>query len=69
MKNYRTRIADDILRLKLSAMGAVLVEGAKWCGKTTTCVRHAVSILYIADPRRKSENLKLSEMDIGKLLS
>ena len=34
---YRPRITDDLLRLKLSAMGAVLVEGAKWCGKTTTC--------------------------------
>jgi predicted AAA+ superfamily ATPase len=69
MKNYRTRIADDILRLKLSAMGAVLVEGAKWCGKTTTCERQAASILYMADPLRKAENLKLAEMDIGKLLA
>ena len=69
MKNYRTRIADDILRLKLSAMGAVLVEGSKWCGKTTTCERQAASILYMADPLRKAENLKLAEMDIGKLLA
>lgn len=34
MASYRKRIADDILEYKLSAMGAVLVEGAKWCGKT-----------------------------------
>ena len=32
MANYRKRIADDILDYKLSAMGTVLVEGAKWCG-------------------------------------
>ena len=69
MKNYRTRIADDILHLKLSALGAVMVEGAKWCGKTTTCERQSASILYMADPVRKAENLKLAEMDIGKLLA
>ena len=36
MKNYRKRIADDILRRKLEGKGAVLIEGPKWCGKTTT---------------------------------
>ena len=45
MAKYRKRIADDILALKLSAMGAVLVEGAKWCGKTTTCEQQAKSVL------------------------
>ena len=69
MTAYRNRIADDVLRLKLSAMGAVLVEGAKWCGKTTTCERQAASVLYMADPNRKEENLRLAEMDIGKLLA
>ena len=34
--NYRPRIADKLLENKLKGMGAVLVEGAKWCGKTTT---------------------------------
>ena len=36
MKNYRKRIADDILRRKLEVKGAVLIEGPKWCCKTTT---------------------------------
>ena len=69
MAKYRKRIADDILTLKLSAMGAVLVEGAKWCGKTTTCERQAKSVLYMADPTDRAENLKLAEMNIGRLLS
>ena len=34
MKNYRKRIADDILARKLEGKGAVLIEGPKWCGKT-----------------------------------
>lgn len=33
MKNYRKRIADDILMRKLEGKGAVLIEGPKWCGK------------------------------------
>ena len=69
MKKYRPRIADEILRLKLSAMGAVLVEGAKWCGKTTTCEQQAGSAIYISDPEKKAEYLKLAEMNIGKLLA
>ena len=36
MKQYRKRIADEILRRKLEGKGAVLIEGPKWCGKTTT---------------------------------
>ena len=66
---YRPRIADDLLRLKLSAMGAVLVEGAKWCGKTTTCEQQAKSALYMGMPERRKEYLALAELDIGKLLA
>ena len=69
MKTYRPRIADDILRLKLSAMGAVLVEGAKWCGKTTTCEQQAGSAIYISDPEKKAGYLQLAQMNIGKLLA
>ncbi len=66
---YRNRIADDMLRLKLSAMGAVLVEGAKWCGKTTTCEQQARSIIYMADPAMRSEYQKLAEIDVNTLLA
>jgi len=69
MAKYRKRIADDVLALKLSAIGAVLVEGAKWCGKTTTCEQQAKSVLYMADPTDRAANLKLAEMNIGALLA
>ena len=65
---YRPRIADGLLKLKLSAMGAVLVEGAKWCGKTTTCEQQAKSVLYMADPNKRPEYLKLAELEIERLL-
>ena len=50
---YRNRILDAILDRKLAGTGAVLVEGPKWCGKTTTCEQHAKSVLYMADPVRR----------------
>lgn len=38
MKEYKKRIADAILAEKLAGKGAVLIEGPKWCGKTTMAV-------------------------------
>ena len=43
MKIYRKRIADDLLKRKLGGKGAVLIEGPKWCGKTTTAEQMAAS--------------------------
>ena len=50
MKEYKTRLADSILQKKLASSGAVLIEGAKWCGKTTTASQIAKSILLMQDP-------------------
>ena len=36
MDGYRYRIMDSQLEKKLQAKGAVLIEGPKWCGMTTT---------------------------------
>lgn len=68
MEAYRKRIVDDILELKLEAMGAVLIEGPKACGKTTTAEQLAKSILYMADPELEQQNLQLAKTDIKKLL-
>ena len=46
MKEYKNRIADALLRDKLEAVGAVLIEGPKACGKTTTAEQLAESVLY-----------------------
>ena len=34
MREYKPRIVDEILKDKLEAKGAVVIEGPKWCGKT-----------------------------------
>ena len=45
-KEYYARIADRILADKLESKGAVLIKGDKWCGKTTTAVNIAKSVIY-----------------------
>ena len=65
---YRKRIADRLLEEKLDAMGAVLIEGPKACGKTTTAEQQAKSILYMDDPEQMSQNLQLAETNIKRLL-
>ena len=67
-KNYRKRVADKILENRLEGAGAVLVEGAKWCRKTTTCEQVAKSVLYMGDPDSKKKNLQLAEINIKRLL-
>ena len=68
MKKYRKRIADEILKRKLEGKGAVLIEGPKWCGKTTTAEQLASSILYMDDPEKKEQNIAMSELNPKRLL-
>lgn len=65
---YRGRIADQMLRDKLDAMGAVLIEGPKACGKTTTAEQQAKSIIYLDDPLKQKQYKKMADMDISFLL-
>ena len=68
MKEYKNRIADQILTDKLDAMGAVLIEGPKYCGKTSLAAQQAKSILYMSDPETRNQNLTLAKTNIKKLL-
>ena len=63
MNSYKPRIADRLLRECLSGKGAVLVEGAKWCGKTTTALQAASSFIYMNDPNSMEQNLSLIQLD------
>ena len=55
MKKYLKRIADLELENKLSYMGAVLIEGCKWCGKSTTAKLHAKSIIEFQNPDNQKD--------------
>ena len=68
MEKYLKRVADKILQKKLLSKGAVLIEGAKWCGKTTTASMQAKSILYMQEPNKVKQNLELAEIKPSKLL-
>ncbi|MBR4621477.1 MAG: ATP-binding protein [Salinivirgaceae bacterium] len=69
MSAYRPRIADQMLAARLRRKGAVLIEGPKWCGKTTTAEQQAASILYMADPMRKQQYLQAAKMNVRQLLT
>ena len=68
MQAYKTRILDQVIERRLKNKGAILVEGAKWCGKTTTCEQHAQSILYMSDPERASQNMQMADISPRALL-
>ena len=68
MNTYKSRIFDDILLEELSVTGAVLIEGPKWCGKTTTAEQAAKSVLYLDDPNHSEAYLLQARTSPGKLL-
>ncbi len=52
---YLKRIADATLSKRLETFGAVLIEGPKWCGKTTTAEQVARSVIKLQDPDMRNE--------------
>ena len=67
--SYRPRIVDSALKRKLRGKGAVLIEGPKWCGKTTTAEQVSKSTLSVDDPSTVNTNKILSEIDPERLLT
>lgn len=68
MKDYRPRIVDEMLKEKLKAKGAVIIEGPKWCGKTTTAMQIAGSVLRMDEPSKREANIQMSEIAPERLL-
>ena len=68
MDKYRNRISDQILAFKLESAGAVLVEGVKWCGKTTTSEQIAKSKVYIDEIREQVGNLDVLKVNPAMVL-
>lgn len=60
-KKYKKRIADQLLSEQLEAAGVVLVQGPKWCGKTTTAQQAARSSIFLDNPATMKANLMLAE--------
>ncbi len=67
-KHYLPRLCDGGLQLSLQSSGAVLIEGAKWCGKTSTAGNASKSVLYMQDPDNAGSNLALADTKPSLLL-
>ena len=68
MKVYSPRIVDSQLEKMLRRIGAVLVQGPKWCGKTTTVEQQAASVIYLDDPGKQKMYRQTAELNIGALM-
>ena len=68
MEGYKHRIADVLLDRKLKGNGAVVVEGPKWCGKTTTAEQLAKSVIYMDDPDKITEHITMANLSPRDLL-
>ena len=58
---YYPRLCDRLLQQQLESSGAVLIEGPKWCGKTSTAKEAANSVLYMQDPDRGPGYIQLAD--------
>lgn len=68
MVKYKHRIADKLLKRKVLGKGAVLIEGPKWCGKTTTAKQLANSILDLGDSAILMQSSQMLELSPRTLL-
>lgn len=67
-RDYLERVVDKELNMQLEAMGAVLIVGPKWCGKTTTALQEAKSVLKMQDPDKKDAYLSTIQTKPSLLL-
>ena len=67
-KKYYKRILDDVIEKRLNMVGAILIQGPKWCGKTTTARQHANSILELQDPDQSQKYMDVAEIRPSRLL-
>jgi predicted AAA+ superfamily ATPase len=67
-KSYISRLCDGGLQLSLQSSGAVLIEGAKWCGKTSTASNASRSVLYMQDPDNAGSYLAMADTKPSLLL-
>lgn len=68
MKRYLPRIADNIIKDRLTSKGAILIEGPKWCGKTSTAKENSNSSISIDMPNMTKQYQKIAELSPSTLL-
>lgn len=68
MEEYKPRVLDKMLVKKLQSKGAVLIEGPKWCGKTTTASQFANTQIKLANPVVREKFKTLLEINTDDAL-
>ena len=68
MNDYKKRILDQVLKRRFKTAGAILLEGIKWCGKTTTCEQLSKSAIYMDDPEKRDHNVLMARIRPSELL-
>ena len=68
MNNYKSRILDSVLTRRFKSAGAILLEGIKWCGKTTTCEQFAKSAIYMDEPEKRDHNILMARIRPSEVL-
>ena len=68
MKEYYQRVSDKVLREHLESKGAVLIEGAKWCGKTTSAKHIAKSVIEMDRPDMTEQYQQMARINPSNLL-
>lgn len=68
MKNYLPRITDKLLDERLKAKEAILIEGPKWCGKTTSAKEFAKSFIAMDEPDKTKQYKQMAELNPSALL-
>ena len=68
MNTYKKRILDSVLERRFKSAGAILLEGIKWCGKTTTCEQLAKSAIYMDEPEKREHNILMARIRPSEVL-
>lgn len=69
MDEYIPRLLDELLTKKLKSVGAVVIQGPKWCGKTTTAEHAAKSIIKMDQPDKVKQYMGMAELNPTLLLA
>ena len=65
---FRIRLVDKVLKRSLKGHGAVLIEGPKWCGKTTSAIKHCNSKLFLSNINQYMKAKALLDIDVRQVL-
>ena len=67
-QGYKSRLIDNKIIQYMGLLGALSIEGPKWCGKTWTALNHANSVVYLLDPENNYANREAARLNPASVL-